>query len=81
MPYIGFLEHKAVGWAPVDGLDNVSPYYDVEASADCPATVMPSAGSSFLLIEADLEDRRAVEAAFEIHKSRTLRPRRGALLD
>jgi UDP-glucuronate 4-epimerase len=57
--------------APVVGFDNVNPYYDpslkrariaqLKATADRTAT-------SFQLIEADLEDRQAVEAAFEIHK-------------
>ena len=55
----------------VVGFDNVNPYYDpslkkarvaqLEASAE-------STGSSFQLIEADLEDRLAVENAFIEHK-------------
>jgi UDP-glucuronate 4-epimerase len=56
---------------PVVGFDNVNPYYDpslkrariaqLEAAAS-------EAGTPFQLIEADLEDREAVEAAFQQHK-------------
>jgi UDP-glucuronate 4-epimerase len=56
---------------PVVGFDNVNPYYDpslkrariaqLEASAS-------AAGTPFQLIEADLEDRGAVDAAFAQHK-------------
>jgi UDP-glucuronate 4-epimerase len=56
---------------PVVGFDNVNPYYDpclkrariaqLEAAAS-------DAGTPFQLIEADLEDREAVEAAFQQHK-------------
>jgi UDP-glucuronate 4-epimerase len=55
----------------VVGFDNVNPYYapslkrariaQLQATAQC-------TGTSFQLIEADLEDRQAVEAAFETHK-------------
>ena len=56
---------------PVVGFDNVNPYYDpslkrariaqLEAAAS-------AAGTPFQLIEADLEDREAVEAAFQQSK-------------
>lgn len=56
---------------PVVGFDNVNPYYDpalkrarltqLQATAACTQT-------SFQLIEADLEDRAAVEAAFQAHQ-------------
>ena len=56
---------------PVVGFDNVNPYYDpslkrariaqLEAAANATAT-------PFKLIEADLEDRAAVEAVFHQHK-------------
>ncbi|AII46094.1 hypothetical protein KR49_06465 [Synechococcus sp. KORDI-49] len=55
---------------PVVGFDNVNPYYDpflkrariaqLEAAAS-------AAGTAFQLIEADLEDREAVEYAFQQH--------------
>ena len=56
---------------PVVGYDNVNPYYDpslkrarvVELQAMAQRT-----GTSFKLIEADLQDRQAVEAAFKCHK-------------
>ena len=56
---------------PVVGFDNVNPYYDPSLKrariAQLQATAQRS-GSSFQLIEAHLEDRQAVEAAFAIHK-------------
>ena len=56
---------------PVVGLDNVNPYYDPTLKWARVAQLKATAertGTSFQLIEADLEDRQAVEAAFEIHK-------------
>jgi len=56
---------------PVVGFDNVNPYYDPSLKrariAQLQATSALS-GSSFQLIEADLEDRSAVEAVFAKHK-------------
>ena len=56
---------------PVVGYDNVNPYYDPSLKrariAQLEATAS-STGTSFQLIEADLEDRNAVEAAFAKHK-------------
>lgn len=56
---------------PVVGFDNLNPYYDpnlkrarlkqLEATAE-------RAGTSFSLIEANLEDKAAVEAAFNLHQ-------------
>ena len=55
----------------VVGFDNVNPYYDPSLKkarvAQLEATA-ESTGSSFQLIEADLEDRLAVENAFIEHK-------------
>jgi len=55
----------------VVGFDNVNPYYDTALKrariAQLQATAEQS-GTSFKLIEADLEDRRAVEAAFNEYK-------------
>ena len=55
----------------VIGFDNVNPYYDPSLKrariAQLQATA-ESCGTSFQLIEADLEDRQAVEAAFETYK-------------
>jgi UDP-glucuronate 4-epimerase len=56
---------------PVVGFDNVNPYYDPSlkrariAQLDAAAS---ATGTPFQLIEADLEDREAVEAAFQQHK-------------
>jgi UDP-glucuronate 4-epimerase len=56
---------------PVVGFDNVNPYYDPSlkrariAQLEAAASVT---GTPFQLIEADLEDREAVEAAFQDHK-------------
>jgi len=55
----------------VVGFDNVNPYYDPSLKRARLAQVQATAertGTSFQLIEADLEDRQAVEAAFENHK-------------
>jgi UDP-glucuronate 4-epimerase len=56
---------------PVVGFDNVNPYYDPSLKrariAQLEATAA-STGTSFQLIEADLEDKGAVEAAFAEHK-------------
>ena len=56
---------------PVVGFDNVNPYYDPSlkrARIDQLRAKAELTGISFRLIEADLEARQAVEAAFEIHK-------------
>ena len=56
---------------PVLGLDNVNPYYDPSLKRARIAqlqAIAASTGTSFQLIEADLEDRAAVEAAFQNHK-------------
>jgi UDP-glucuronate 4-epimerase len=56
---------------PVVGFDNVNPYYDPTLKrariAQLEATAAHT-GTSFQLIEADLEDQKAVEAAFSKHK-------------
>jgi len=56
---------------PVAGFDNVNPYYDPFLKRARIAQLQATAertGSGFQLIEADLEDRHAVEAAFAQHK-------------
>ena len=56
---------------PVLGFDNVNPYYDPALKCARLKQLQATAertGSSFQLIEADLEDRAAVEAAFQTHK-------------
>ena len=56
---------------PVLGFDNVNPYYDPSLKRARIAQLQATAartGTSFQLIEADLEDRAAVEAAFQTHK-------------
>ena len=56
---------------PVVGFDNVNPYYDPNlkrARIAQLADTASSIGSSFQLIEADLEDRGALEAVFIKHK-------------
>ena len=56
---------------PVLGFDNVNPYYDPALKRARIAQLQATAartGTSFQLIEADLEHRQAVEAAFETHK-------------
>jgi len=56
---------------PVVGFDNVNPYYDPalkRARIQQLQATAASTGTSFQLIEADLEDRAAVEAAFATHK-------------
>ena len=55
----------------VVGFDNVNPYYDPALKRARIAQLQATAertGTSFQLIEADLEDCQAVEAAFETHK-------------
>jgi UDP-glucuronate 4-epimerase len=58
---------------PVVGFDNVNPYYDPSLKrarlAKLEATSQ-STGTRFQLIEADLEDRAAVESAFAEHSPR-----------
>ncbi len=56
---------------PVLGFDNVNPYYDPALKRARIAQLQARAehtGTSFQLIEADLEDRAAVEAAFAEHQ-------------
>jgi UDP-glucuronate 4-epimerase len=71
--FIGFhLSRRLLeGGTPVVGFDNVNPYYDPALKwariAQLQATAERTA-TPFQLIEADLEDRQAVEAAFETHK-------------
>jgi len=55
----------------VVGFDNVNPYYDPALKRARIARLHATAhrtGSSFKLIEADLEDREAVEGAFALHQ-------------
>jgi UDP-glucuronate 4-epimerase len=55
------------------GFDNVNPYYDPSLKRARIAQLQATAertGSSFQLVEADLEDRQAVEAAFAVHQPR-----------
>ena len=54
----------------VVGFDNVNPYYDTSLKRARIAQLQATAertGTSFHLIEADLEDRKSVEAIFEAH--------------
>ena len=73
--------------SPVLGFDNVNPYYDPSLKRARIAQLQAIAartGTSFQLIEADLEDRAAVEAAFAQHKPNGGEPGGpggGALLD
>ena len=56
---------------PVVGFDNVNPYYDPSLKRARIAQLQATAertGTTFYLIEAELEDCREVEAAFETHK-------------
>ena len=56
---------------PVVGFDNLNPYYDPALKRARIAQLQATAertGTSFHLIEADLEDRQAVEAAFATHQ-------------
>ena len=56
---------------PVVGFDNVNPYYDPVLKRARIAQLQATAertGTPFQLIEANLEDRQAIEAAFETHK-------------
>jgi UDP-glucuronate 4-epimerase len=56
---------------PVVGFDNLNPYYDPSLKCARLAQLEATAertGTRFELIEADLEDRAAVEAAFATHK-------------
>ena len=57
--------------SPVLGFDNVNPYYDPSLKRARIAqlhAIAARTGTSFQLIEADLEDRDAVETAFLTHK-------------
>ena len=56
---------------PVVGFDNLNPYYDPALKQARIAQLQDTAertGTSFQLIEADLEDRQAVETAFSTHQ-------------
>jgi len=56
---------------PVVGFDNLNPYYDPALKRARLAQLQATAartGTAFALIEADLDDRAAVEAAFAAHK-------------
>ena len=56
---------------PVVGFDNLNPYYDPALKRARIAQLQATAertGSSFQLIEAALEDRKAVEAAFATYQ-------------
>jgi len=56
---------------PVVGYDNINPYYDPALKRARLAQLQATAaqtGTAFALIEADLDDRAAVEAAFAAHK-------------
>lgn len=71
--FIGFHLCKRLleNGTPVVGFDNINPYYDRALKRARIAQLVATAeqkGRSFQLIEADLEDRRDVQAAFEIHK-------------
>lgn len=70
--FIGF--HLSIrlleGGTPVVGFDNVNPYYDPSLKRARIAqleAVAARTGTSFQLIEADMEDQKAVEAAFSEH--------------
>lgn len=55
---------------PVVGFDNVNPYYDPSLKRARIAQLKAAAsaaGTPFQLIEADLEDKEAVEATFQEH--------------
>ena len=59
---------------PVVGFDNLNPYYDPALKRARIAQLQATAertGSSFQLIEAALEDRKAVEAAFATYQLRS----------
>ena len=71
--FIGFHLSKRLleRGTPVVGLDNVNPYYDPSLKRARLAHLQAkseSTGTSFRLIEADLEDRESLEAVFETHK-------------
>ena len=60
---------------PVVGFDNVNPYYDPSLKRARIEQLEASAartGTSFKLIEADLEDQKAVEEAFSKHELRNV---------
>jgi len=70
--FIGYhLSHRLLEQGtPVVGIDNVNSYYDPSlkrARVDQLEAAASSAGIPFQLIEADLENREAVEAAFLQH--------------
>ena len=58
----------------VVGFDNINPYYDpgLKRARIAQLATAERMGSVFQLIEADLEDCDAVEAAFAEHKLRRL---------
>lgn len=56
---------------PVVGFDNLNPYYDPAlklARLQQLQSTAAQTGTAFALIEADLDDRAAVEAAFSSHQ-------------
>ena len=60
---------------PVVGFDNVNPYYDPSlkrARIEQLEATAARTGTSFKLIEADLEDQKAVEEAFSKHELRNV---------
>ena len=73
--FIGYhlSQRLLISGTPVVGFDNVNPYYDPALKrarlAQLEATAKRT-GSRFELIEADLEDRAAVEATFTEHRPR-----------
>ncbi len=71
--FIGFHLSKRLleSGTPVVGFDNVNPYYDPSLKRARIAQLKVAAqlaGTSFQLIEANLEDSQAVKAAFATHK-------------
>ena len=71
--FIGFHLSKRLleSGTSVVGFDNVNPYYDPSLKRARIAqlhAIAQRTGRSFHLIEADLEDRHAVESAFVQHK-------------
>ena len=71
--FIGFNLTKRLleRGTPVVGFDNLNPYYDPalkHARIDQLSQVSAQTGTSFQLIEADLENQPAVAAAFSNHK-------------
>jgi len=73
--FIGYhLSHRLLReGTPVVGFDNLNPYYDPNLKRARLAQLQATAertGTHFQLIEADLQDQAAVEAAFSAHQPR-----------